>query len=274
MVTEASDMIQIGNVKFGLAGSPLILSSSYRGEFMGPGPNGAAITDAAGTRHDLKTAQALNVALIKRGPLVATVQYSGRLPIDSAYSVPFTITCEMPSSKSWVTTTIAVDDSAKRVKTLTFDSPLTFGDKPWTWDFSTPNGTYGVFRNPADTALLTQVVGLKGANTWTVQTGAQNELRAYESSTAGRGATAAGWGHLLDATRAAAFAIDKFAAEPGIYTISLSGQGQASFGFSPAQPKPQHTLTVYQHFVTTPVAIGAATSPTAMLNPLTVAVKP
>jgi predicted secreted protein len=204
---------------------------------------------------------------------VATVQYSGRVPIDAAYSVGVAITCEMPNSKSWVKTTVTVDDTAKRVKTLTFESPLTFGDKPWTWDLNTPNATYGVFRNPADTAVLTQIVGARGGNAWTVQTGAQGELRAYESSTPARGATAAGWGHLLDATRAAAFGVDKFAAQPGTYTISLSGQGHAAFGFSPAQPSAQHTLTVYQHFVTTPVAIGAATSPTAMLHPLTVVVR-
>ena len=273
MVAEAADAIQIGNVKFGKTGSPLILSASYRGEFMGSGSNGAVIIDAAGRRHDLTTAQALKVDLIKRGPLVATVQFTGRVPIDAAYAVPFTITCEMPSSKSWIKTTIAVDDTGPRVTTLALDSPLTFGDKPWTWDFSTPNGTYGAFRNPADTALLKQVVGVKGGNTWTVQTGAENDLRAYESSTAGRGATVAGWGHMLDATRAAAFGVDKFASEPGTYTISLSGQGQARFAVSPAQSKTQHTLTVYQHFVTTPVPIGAATSPTAMLNPLVVVVK-
>jgi hypothetical protein len=32
-------------------------------------------------------------------------------------------------------------------------------------------------------------------------------------------------------------------------------------------------LTVYQHFVPTPVPIGAATSPASMLNPLKVATR-
>ena len=34
----------------------------------------------------------------------------------------------------------------------------------------------------------------------------------------------------------------------------------------------QHRLTVYEHFVATPVAIGAATNPMAMLTPLVVSV--
>ena len=68
-------------------------------------------------------------------------------------------------------------------------------------------------------------------------------------------------------------ATDRFGAEPGTYSIALNGQGQAVFRFAPAQPAPHHRLTVYEHFVAAPVLIGAATSPTAMLNPLVVSVK-
>ena len=32
-----------------------------------------------------------------------------RMPIDASYSVPFTITCEMPNSKSWLKTSVAVE---------------------------------------------------------------------------------------------------------------------------------------------------------------------
>jgi len=53
----------------------------------------------------------------------------------------------------------------------------------------------------------------------------------------------------------------------------LSGSGQASFSFEPSRPAAEHRLIVYQHFVSTPVPIGAATSPTAMLSPLKVDVK-
>ena len=60
--------------------------------------------------------------------------------------------------------------------------------------------------------------------------------------------------------------------KPGSYAVSLNGEGQAVFSVTPAQPKTAHRLTVYQHFVATPVAIGAATNPTAMLNPLVVKV--
>jgi hypothetical protein len=271
-VTEAPDVIQVGNVKFGRSGSPLITSATYRSEFIGSGANGVAIIDSAGARHDLSSAKGLKVELLKRGPLVALVQYTGRLPIDTTYDVPFAITCEMPSSKSWVRTTASVTDSAKRVKGLTFSTPLTFGEKPWIWDFGSPNGTYGALRSAADMALLTQQVVAKGANSWNVQTTAQGALAPYESSTA-RGTTVAGWGHIYDAAKAVAFGIDKFATEQGAYTISVSGEGLAVFAITPAQPQVDHQITVYEHFVSTPIPIGAVTSPTAMLNPLVVAIK-
>ena len=64
-----------------------------------------------------------------------------------------------------------------------------------------------------------------------------------------------------------------FGTEAGTYTMSLNGQGQAVFRIAPAQRSAERRITVYEHFVSTPVPIGAATSPTAMINPLVVSVK-
>ena len=55
---------------------------------------------------------------------------------------------------------------------------------------------------------------------------------------------------------------------PGTYKFSLSGDGQTSLRYSPAQPSTKHQLTVYEHFVKPPVHIGAATSPAAGLAAL------
>lgn len=272
-VVESPDAVQVGNVKFGRSGSPLIVSANYRGELIGQGQNGIVVTDLSGARHDLASAQQVSMEIVKRGPLSVAVQYRGRMPIDATYSVPFSITCEMPNSKSWIRTTTSIEDPAKRVKEIGFETPVALGEKPWTWDFGTENRTYGAFRNATDSVLLTELVSAKGTNSWTVQTGTQAELRPYESSVPGRAEVAALWGHILDARTAVAFAIDRFANEAGTYTISLNGQGQAAFRFAPAQISAQHRLVVYEHFVGTPVPIGAATSPTAMLNPLVVSVK-
>jgi hypothetical protein len=271
-LAEEADAIQVGNIRFSRDGSPLVLSANYRGEFMGSGANGAAILDTSGVRRDLSNAAPVALEVVKRGPLLVVLRYTGRIALDAGYSTPFTMTCEMPNSKSWLKTSIVVHDAGRRLKGLMFESPLTLGDKPWLWDFGTDSGTYGVFRNATDLAVLAQTVSEKG-NRWTVQTGAVDELRLYESSIGLRVSRAAGWGHLVDATRAVAFAVDGFGSARGSYSISLSGQGQAVFSVTPDQPSTDHRLTVYQHFVSAPVAVGAATNPTAMLNPLLVTIK-
>jgi hypothetical protein len=76
-----------------------------------------------------------------------------------------------------------------------------------------------------------------------------------------------------DGQNAVAFAVDRFARDPGTYTIALSGGGQATFRFVPASPSAQHQLVLYEHFVATPVPVGAVTNPTAMVNPPTVTVE-
>ena len=270
-LVEEADAVQAGNVKFGKSGAPLIVAANYRGEFIGKGSNGVVVIDASGARHDLGSAQNLTFDIVKRGPLLVIVRYSGKLPIDSTYMIPFTLTCEMPNSKSWVKTSVSLEDPARRIKTVSFETPLALGEKPWTWDVATDSGTYGVFRNATDAARFAQTVSAKG-NSWIVETGVQNELRPYETSMGGRATTAKGWGHILDARGAMAFGVERFASEPGTYEISLNGQGQLTFAVTPAQPKTQHRLTVYEHFVSTPVAIGAATNPTAMLSQLVVKV--
>ncbi len=268
-VTEDADAIQVGSVKFGKRGWPLLASIAYRGEIVGQGPNGLTLTDAAGARHEFGTARAVAVDVVKRGPLLVVIRYTGRVPLDGGVEVPVTITCEMPNSKSWIKLSASVDDPGRRVRGVFFETPFALGAHPWTWDFGTDSGTYGVFRTPADTALFTQVV-TPGGNQWRAETGTPADRRVYEQSVPGRATTAAGWGHLLDTKNAIAFAMDRFAAAPGTYTLSLTGEGQVAFGFTRAQPAANHQLTVYQHYVGTPVAIGAATSPASMVKPLVV----
>jgi hypothetical protein len=64
--------------------SPLVVSANYRGEFIGQGQNGFAAIDSGGARHDLSTATDLKVEIVKRGPLVAVLQFTGKLSIENA----------------------------------------------------------------------------------------------------------------------------------------------------------------------------------------------
>jgi hypothetical protein len=121
--------------------------------------------------------------------------------------------------------------------------------------------------------VLTQSANPAGASGWKIETGPQAQRRAYETSAGTRVKNASGWGHFQDAKAAVAFAVERFGRDAGTYTIALDGHGQASFRWTPGEPASEHRFAVYEHFVGTPVAIGAATNPTAMLNPLAVTIE-
>jgi hypothetical protein len=266
-VDEQTDAIQVGNVRFSRSGTPLLLSAAYRGEAIGKGRNGIAVVDDRGRRHDLTTARDATMDVLKPGPLMVALRYSATLPIDEVYRAAVEVLIEMPNSKSWVKMTANVRDPGRRLRDISIETPFAFDAFPWSWDFGTDSGTYGAFRTANDGVLLTQMTAASGPTGWTIQTGAKQQTRPYETSAGRQVKAAAGWGHIQDARSVVAFAVDSFGRNPGTYTVGLTGQGQASFRYVPAAPPLVHQLTVYQHFVPTPVAVGAATSPTSMLNP-------
>jgi hypothetical protein len=272
-VTENGDSIQAGAIRLSRSASPLVQSAAFaKSEFIAQGANGVSVDDSTGKRHDLSTAQNLSVAVIKAGPLNATLRYTGRFAADAGDGAPVTVTVEMPNSKSWMKVDAVVQNPAGRFIRIRFDSPLAFGAHPWTWDLSTERETYGALRGPDDRVVHAQTVTPDGPKGWFVNTQRDGgPLQLYESSPSG--GAARGWGHLQDTRTAAAFGIDRFAREPGVHTITLDGRGQTTFSFEPSPPAGALRLTVFQHFVSAPVPIGAATSPAAMLSPLRVDVR-
>jgi hypothetical protein len=267
-VTDEADSIQSGSIKFNKRGSPLLMSANYRAELIGSGKNGFVVTDTSGGRHELSTAQPLQVEIRKRGPLVVAIAYSGRLSLDASYAVPFTLTLEMPNSKAWLKWTAEVTDQSKRVQSIGIETPFSFGAFPFLWDVGTGNDTYGAFRNAKEAAAFTQVVepSPKGASRWKIDTMLQGEMRPYETSLA-TSPIAKGWGHFMGPNHAVAFAIQDFTTTSGTYTIAFDGQGQSSFSIAHAGAPPTRRLVLYQHFVSTPVPIGAVTSPASMVQP-------
>ena len=272
-VTEEADAIQVGNVRFGKSLSPLLLSVKYRQEDIGPGTNGFALTDAAGVAHGVEDVEGLKVEVLRRGPLYVVIKYIGRVSIGAA-RVPFTVLAEMPNSKTWVKVTTTIDDPDRRVREIAFHTALAFSAFPRTWDFGTGSWSYGFLRAAPEIATLTQIVGTApSSSSWQIRSGAKGQETIAERSNGTRPAIAEGWGHIQDAKEAIAFAIGGFGEQQGTYTISVDGDGQTSYRFAPVTPQAQLSLTVYQHFVATPVPVGAVTSPVAMLHPLVVTVQ-
>jgi hypothetical protein len=242
----------------------------YRDEAIGQGPNGFAITDRAGALHEVASTDPLKFELLRSGPLYVVFRYSGRMHMDGDYRVPFSLTIEMPRSKSWWKGIATVEDPARRVLEVSFRTPLSLGPFPWIWDFGVGSWTYGTFQTHADSVILSQVVKTPNGSKWQIRSGEKGHEQPYEATGGRRPAIAEGWGHIQNQKEAVAFAVEDFGRQEGIYTIALDGDGQAAFTFAPAEALTHHRFTVYQHFVTPPAAIGAVTNPVAMMNPLAV----
>lgn len=113
-VTEDADAIQVRSLRFSKGGVPLILSAEYRDEQrIGTGRNGLVLTDRSGVRHGLASARDLQVEILERGPLLAVLRYSGRMPIGADGGVSFVITFEVPSSKAWFKMTAIAEDPSR-----------------------------------------------------------------------------------------------------------------------------------------------------------------
>ena len=272
-VSEQGDAITVGNLKFSKSGSPLLASASYRGEGIGTGSNGLTITDSSGVRLDLSKAQGGSLEVVKGGPLLVVLKYTATIPVDQTVGIPVELLLEMPNSKTWLKTTVTVVDRTRRLRDIAIERPYAFSGFPVLWDFGTDSGTYGVFRAATDAVTLTQSATASGSFSWKVETGPLNQRRAVETAAGSRAKTAGGWGHLQDSKAAVAFGFARFGKDPGTYTVSFTGSGNATYRFAPAAPAAQHQMTIFEHFVATPVAIGAATNPTAMLTPLSVTVE-
>jgi hypothetical protein len=269
---ESSDGLQVGKLRFARQPAALLQSVAFGHEIVGDGLNAFSIVDANGATYLLGGDVAIEI--VKPGPLAVQIRYTGAVQLPDDYAVPFVITLEVPNSKSWVKYEARIEDPRRRVREVAFNTSFRLGQFPWVWDFGTGNGSYGAFRNANDSAVLTQVIGSLQPSGWQISTGPQGSERLYEQATADRPAQATGWGHLQGAARAVAFAFEEFGRRPGKYSIALDGNGQVVFRFTPEHPVTAHSISVYEHYVASPAALGAATSPVAMSSPLVVTLEP
>jgi hypothetical protein len=198
---------------------------------------------------------------------VAALKYSGSIRLEKDARAPFVMTVEMPNSKSWVKLQAMVDDPGRNVRSLAIGLPLALGPFPWVWDFGTSRWTYGSMRAATDSVVMSDTVAANASGEWTVSSGPKGKEVASETSRPD-GATFAGWGHVQGAKEVVAYAVEGVKTKPGTYRVALDGTGQTTLQLTPPSPATKHELTVYAHFVSTPVQIGAATSPASILSPL------
>ena len=265
VVTDFESDIQVGRLRFAKNASPLIRSVDFSGEQIGIGTNGIRVTDRMGRTHGIDR-DAVTFEIIREGQQFVEVRYKGKIELDSKSNIPFELSVGLPNSKSWFKATIEIDDPESQVSMISFHTPLSFGEGRLVWDFGTDRWTYGSLREMGDSVRLTTDTDAEGDSEWTVAMTVDGETSLYEVS-AGL-STVSGWGHLQGQDHVVAFGIDHFGREPGSYSMAVTGDGQLSLERTVNGGAKK--LTIYQHFVSVPVHVGAATSPMSMLNPLTV----
>ncbi len=266
MVTETADAVQAGAIRVSKNGAPLLASVNYGGERIAMGANGLEITDASGAVLDLAAARSMKAEVLKRGPLVAAIRYAGEWPLAGGSRARFEATVEMPSSKSWARIAAVIEDPSKGVRRVAVRTPLAFASLPLTWDFGTEGWSYGALRAATDTVNYTASVDPRRGGQWTIKTASAGKDQIYATSVA-KPSLLAGWGHVQDGRSVVAFAVEDFG-RTGTSTVEIDGTGRLAFLLAPTTTSTTHRLTVYEHFVSTPVQIGAATSPAAILAPL------
>jgi hypothetical protein len=272
VLIEEDNAFVLGRVRLNRIGSPLLASVAYRDELIGQGRNGIVIVERTGIRRDSREIVWEPVQLLKSGPLTVLLRYHGRLILSGGSNADITLDVEAPNSKSWLKISAIVSDPDGRVGDVAIETPLGMGAHPWTWDFATPNATYGAFRDQTGSSIFTRTVDETGAGSWQIMAGAAGSERPYEQSPPGSVESSMTWAHFVGPDQAVAFAVETQPATAGRITVWLAGTGQTSVGFRSADPQTEHMLTVYQHYVANPLPIGAATSPASILNPLRVTV--
>ena len=263
--TERGDGFQIGAVRVSNDADPLLASVAYRDEAIGAGANGFSVT--VGDAEIPLTSAAGTVAVLKRGPLVAVLAFTGMVTTPGG-PLPYTITLEMPSSKSWVKLSASVADERREVQGLSLATPLALGPLPWVWDVGTARWSYGQLRAAGDTMAFEQSPPTIGSR-WQITTTSGGRAQVVEAGTSTRWPFA-GWAHVQGTKEVVALAVEEAPLFTGTVRLSQAAAGEMRVRLTPSTSSARQTLTVYEHFVATPVQIGAATSPAAILAPLSV----
>jgi hypothetical protein len=272
-VSEGGRSIEVGPVQVNKGGYTLVAGVAYRDQIIAAGRNGLTIVERSGIRRDPREISWRSVELRKSGPLRVLLRYEGTLPLSGGSEAELTLDVDMPNSKSWLQLSVTASDPDAKIGDIGFETPFDLGAYPWTWDFATPTGTYGAFRDPTGSAIFTRTLDAQGSVQWEVRSGAAGSEQAHEVGGPIVDGGAATWAHLSGPDEAVAFAVSEDTGQPGSISMWLTGVGQTTVTFRSAEPTTEHAFTVVQHYVGTPVPIGAATSPASILSPLAVTVE-
>jgi hypothetical protein len=216
-------------------------------------------------------------AITRQGPLAVGLGYTGTTALPGTEPVSSKVDLTFPSSKSWVETAWGVDDPLGLVAGLEVELRLKLEPGPVLVDLGTAATIYGVLRGHERMTLDAGAApGLAaGARPWVVAKGPPEKPIIFAEAPSPQAPPAEGWAHVMDTTRCTALAVADFG-RGSHDRIAIDSDGRVriarDFAGGPSAPaRGPKVLRFWFHFVPMPVQIGAATSPQAMLSPLTIA---
>lgn len=223
------------------------------------------------------------MTILRQGPLAASVRFDSREALRGKREVDSHAVLEFPLGKSWVVIDWTVDDDQGYVAGLGLALKLKLPEGPapneLIADFAVPSPLYATLVPASDERLLFRgglpPEGARGAGMtplWELL-----RLRGSESTVLARSSPAPappspeGWLHVVtqEFTLAAGIAD---ATDGTAWTGELFADGRVQlyrrFALDGAPPPPgPKRLRCYLHFVHSPPAVGALTSPQSMLHP-------
>jgi hypothetical protein len=250
-------------------------------EFIGK-PLGFMIGDKRGERRPigspisgLRPEPPLKGVLTRQGPMAIGLRFEGATNVRDA---PVTSVVEMtfPISKSWVEVLWTMHDPADGVGAIDVGTGLELEGVPVLVDLGASNTVYSPLREKEVLQLTAgSAPGLPPPDgPWEVSKGIGQTFSPFARAASKDSPPAEGWAHLMDKSRCTAFAVADFG-RSSRDDIVCSSSGALILRRRFAKPgtasgKTAKTVRFWLHFVSMPVQVGAATSPQAMLAPLSV----
>ena len=124
-VIESSDGLQVGKLRFARQPAALLQSVAFGREIVGDGLNAVSVTDANGATYLL--GGDVTVEIVKPGPLAVQIRYAGTVQLPDDYAVPFTLTLDVPNTKSWVKYGARIEDPRRRIREVAFNTSFRLG---------------------------------------------------------------------------------------------------------------------------------------------------
>jgi hypothetical protein len=218
-----------------------------------------------------------------KGPLAVTLEYREDVHLVGSRPVKSTVELTFPSSKSWIETKWTIDDHLGAVESMGLDLSLLLESEPILFDGGATSTVYGTLKR--EEIMIFEagplpISAVKAPSAWVIRQGNVANAREFAAGALGKGNEPEGWVHVIDKRRCTALGLADFGRlGPDVidrFEVRATGLSRIERRFLTDKTgqrlggKPKKTIRFWAHFVTTPVQIGAVTSPQSMLAPLEV----